>query len=85
MKYRDNTFRMDIKAKAVILASIFLAFFVILLPIWQKGLTRQTHYEILLAESRLETMEEEERTLVAYILEREAGKGNEEVDLIASL
>ena len=74
MKYRENTRnRMDMRAKVIIILSLIVCFFVILVPIWQKGVTRKNHYELLIAEDRLESMEEEERSLVAYILE----KGND--------
>lgn len=74
MKYRENTRnRMDLRAKVIIVLSLIVAFFVILVPIWQKGVTRRNHYELLIAEGRLESMEEEERSLIAYILE----KGND--------
>ena len=86
MKYNENiTKKMDLKAKIIIVASIFISFFVILLPIWQKGLTRQTHYEILLAETKLERMEEEERNLVAYILEKESSGEESSENLYAFL
>ena len=71
MKYRENTRnRMDMRAKVIIILSLIVCFFVILVPIWQKGVTRKNHYELLIAEDRLESMEEEERSLVAYILEK---------------
>lgn len=86
MKYSENiTEKMDLKAKIIIVASIFIAFFVILLPIWQKGLTREAHYEILIAETKLERMEEEERNLVAYILEKETSEEGSSTNLFASL
>ncbi len=71
MKYRENTRnRMDLRAKVIIILSLIVCFFVILVPIWQKGVTRKNHYELLIAEDRLESMEEEERSLAAYILEK---------------
>ena len=74
MKYRENIRnKMDLKAKVIIVLSLVVCFFVILVPIWQKGVTRKNHYDLLIAEDRLESMEEEERSLVAYILE----KGND--------
>lgn len=74
MKYRETTREaFDMKAKIIIIASIIISFFVILIPVWQKGLTRSTHYEILLSEEKLEKLENEERSLVASILEKNDG------------
>lgn len=70
MKYRENIrSKMDIRAKIIIIASIIISFFVILLPLWQKGITRSNQYSILIAKERLEKLEEEEKSLVAYILD----------------
>ena len=70
MKYRETgRTDFDTRAKIIIFASILISFFVILIPVWQKGLTRSTHYEILLSEKKLESLEEEERNLIASILE----------------
>lgn len=70
MKYRENIrSKMDIKAKFIIIASIIISFFVILLPLWQKGITRSNQYSILVAKEKLERLEEEEKSLVAYILD----------------
>lgn len=73
MKYRENIrSKMDIRAKIIIIASIIISFFVILLPLWQKGITRSNQYSILIAKERLEKLEEEEKSLVAYILDENA-------------
>lgn len=73
MKYRENIrTKMDIRAKIIIIASIIISFFVILLPLWQKGITRSNQYSILIAKERLEKLEEEEKSLVAYILDENA-------------
>ncbi len=70
MKYRENIrTKMDIRAKIIIIASIIISFFVILLPVWQKGITRSNQYSILLAKEKFEKLEEEEKSLVAYILD----------------
>ncbi len=72
MKFRENERKsFDFKAKALIILSILISFFAIMLPIWQKGLSRQTHYEFLLSKQKLEKLDEEERNLLAYISSKE--------------
>ncbi len=81
MKYRENIRKkMDFKAKAIIIASLIVCFFVILVPVWQKGVTRKDQYSLIFARERLERIEEEERNLVAFILESgKAGENAEEL------
>ena len=81
MKFRENERKaLDLKAKAIILLSIFISFFAIMTPVWQKGAMRQKRYEIILAEKKLESLKEEEKSLMAYMLEntnnREESKEN---------
>lgn len=86
MKYREDERReLDLRAKIIIFASIIVAFFVALVPVWQKGVTRQNHYELLLAEEKLEKMEEEERNLMAYILQNDSADKENKADLMAGV
>lgn len=82
MKYRENIrTKMDIRAKIIIIASILISFFVILLPVWQKGITRSNQYSILVAKEKLERLEEEEKSLVAYILDEKSSDNEVELRL----
>lgn len=86
MKYREDERReLDLRAKIIIFVSIIVAFFVALVPVWQKGVTRQNHYELLLAEEKLEKMEEEERNLMAYILQNDSADKENKADLMAGV
>lgn len=86
MKYSENTRgKLDIKAKIIIIASIIISFFVIMVPVWQKGITRSSHYEILLSEEKMERIEEEERNLIAFILEKDTYLDAERESLIAGI
>ncbi len=86
MKYREDERReLDLRAKIIIFASIIVAFFVALVPVWRKGVTRQNHYELLLAEEKLEKMEEEERNLMAYILQNDSADRENKADLMAGV
>ena len=86
MKYRENERReLDLRAKVIIIASIIVSFFVALVPVWQKGVTRQNHYELIIAKEKLERMEEEEKNLMAYILLDETTDGEKTTDLIAGV
>ena len=86
MKYRENErTQLDLRAKIIIIASIIVSFFVALVPVWQKGVTRKSHYELVLAQEKLEKMEEEERNLIAYIALRGNGEKENTTDLIAGV
>ncbi len=86
MKYReDERTRLDLRAKIIIIASIIVSFFVALVPVWQKGITRQNHYELILAKQKLSRMEEEEKNLIAYIAENETIERKENADLMAGV
>lgn len=86
MKYSENSrAKLDTKAKILIIASIIISFFVILIPVWQKGITRSSHYDILLSEEKIERMEEEERNLIAFILEKDRSAEAEVESLIAGI
>lgn len=86
MKYREDTrAKMDIRAKIFVIASIIISFFVILIPVWQKGITRSSHYEILLSQEKIERMEEEERNLIAFILEKDTYVDNKVENLVAGV
>lgn len=86
MKYSENSrAKLDTKAKILIIASIIISFFVILIPVWQKGITRSSHYDILLSEEKIERMEEEERNLIAFILEKDRSVESEAESLIAGI
>ncbi len=86
MKYRENERReLDLRAKVIIVASIIVSFFVALVPVWQKGVTRQNHYELVIAKEKLERMEEEEKNLMAYILQDETTDGEKTTEFIAGV
>lgn len=86
MKYRENERReLDLRAKVIIIASIIVSFFVALVPVWQKGVTRQNHYELIIAREKLERMEEEEKNLMAYILQDETTDGENTTTFIAGV
>ncbi len=86
MKYRENERReLDLRAKVIIIASIIVSFFVALVPVWQKGVTRQNHYELIIAKEKLERMEEEEKNLMAYILQDETADGEKTTTYIAGI
>ncbi len=86
MKYRENERReLDLRAKVIIVASIIVSFFVALVPVWQKGVTRQNHYELIIAKEKLERMEEEEKNLMAYILQDETTDGEKTTEFIAGV
>ncbi len=86
MKYREDTrAKMDIRAKIFVIASIIISFFVILIPVWQKGITRSSHYEILLSQEKIERMEEEERNLIAFILEKDTYVDSKVENLVAGV
>lgn len=86
MKYRENERReLDLRAKVIIIASIIVSFFVALVPVWQKGVTRQNHYELIIAKEKLERMEEEEKNLMAYILQDETADGENTTTFIAGV
>lgn len=86
MKYRENERReLDLRAKVIIIASIIVSFFVALVPVWQKGVTRQNHYELIIAKEKLDRMEEEEKNLMAYILQDETADGEKTTTYIAGI
>lgn len=86
MKYReDERHQLDMRAKAIIFASIIVSFLVALVPVWQKGMTRTNHYELILAEEKLEKMEEEEKSLIAFISSNGDNGRTEIPDLVAGV
>lgn len=63
MKYRENERReLDLRAKVIIIASIIVSFFVALVPVWQKGVTRQNHYELIIAKENSRGWRKRRRT-----------------------
>lgn len=72
MKYKEDRRKIfDAKSKLIIVVSLLLSFMILMLSVWQSGLSRTNHYELLSAQKKLNDLDNEERNLVAFISEME--------------
>lgn len=72
MKYKEDRRKFfDAKSKLIIVVSLLLSFMILMLSVWQSGLSRTNYYELLSAQKKLNDLDDEERNLVAFISEKE--------------